>query len=68
MEINTNLGELVEVSEDALGHKLYNIYNKNISEQQIISMKCTVETRNTFGIIKASMKASILIVFYDRLP
>ena len=50
-EINTNLGELVEVSEDALGHKLYNIYNKNISEQQIY-MKCTVETKNTFGIMK----------------
>ena len=51
-EINTNLGELVEVSKDALGHKLYNIYNKNISEQQIISMKCTVETKNTFGIMR----------------
>ena len=51
-DISTSKGELIEVPKDALGHKLYNIYNKNISEPQTISMKCTVETKNHFGVMK----------------
>ena len=51
-DIATSKGELIEVPKDALGHKLYNIYNKNISEPQTISMKCTVETENHFGVMK----------------
>ena len=52
-DIATSKGELIEVPKDALGHKLYNIYNKNISEPQTISMKSTVETKNHFGVMRA---------------
>ena len=51
-DIVTSKGELVEVPKDALGHRLYNIYNKNISEPQTISMKCAVETKDFFGLMK----------------
>ena len=51
-DIVTSKGELVEVPKDALGHRLYNIYNKNISEPQTISMKCIVETKDFFGLMK----------------
>ena len=51
-EIVTSNGVLVEVPKDALGHRLYNIYNKNISEPQTISMKTTVETKDFFGLMK----------------
>ena len=45
-DIVTSKGELVAVPKDALGHRLYNIYNKNISELQTISMKSIVETKD----------------------
>ena len=51
-EIVTSKGDLVEVSKDALGHRLYNIYNKNISEPQTISMKSKVETKDYSGVMK----------------
>ncbi len=51
-EISTSVGEVTEVPRDALGHKIFNIYNKNISEPQIITMKSIVETKNTFGVMK----------------
>ena len=51
-EIVTSNGVLVEVPKDALGHRLYNIYNKNISKPQTISMKTTVETKDFFGLMK----------------
>ena len=51
-DIVTSNGKLVEVPKDALGHRLYNIYNKNISEPQTISMKCTVETKDFFGLMR----------------
>ena len=51
-DIATSKGELIEVPKDALGHKLYNIYNKNISEPQTISMNSAVETKNHFGVMK----------------
>ncbi len=51
-DIFTSKGELVKVPEDALGHRLYNIYNKNISEPQTISMKTTVETKDFSGLMK----------------
>ena len=51
-DIHTSKGELIEVPRDALGHKLFNIYNKNISEPQTISMKSTVETKDYYGVMK----------------
>ena len=51
-EIKASQGKLEESPVDALGHKTFNIYIKNLSETQTITMKSTVETKNYSGLMK----------------
>ena len=51
-DINASKGKLEENPVDALGHKTFNIYIKNLEEPQTITMKSKVETRDYSGIMK----------------
>ena len=51
-DIRVSVGKLVENSVDALGHKTFNIYIKNLEEPQTITMRSTIETRDFSGIMK----------------
>ncbi len=50
-KLSCSNGSLLESHQDALGHKIYNIFNYNfIGKQEIIS-KGTIQTKNTNGIM-----------------
>ena len=50
--INATEGQIVESHIDALGHKIYNIYLNNVTDDQKIIAKGTVNTKNTYGVMK----------------
>ena len=49
--IKASQGTLQESPVDALGHKTFNIYIKNLNETQTITMKSTVETKDYLSLI-----------------
>jgi hypothetical protein len=51
-EIKASQGKLEESPVDALGHKTFNIYIKNLNETQTITMRSTVETKDYSGVMK----------------
>ena len=51
-DIKASQGKLEETPIDALGNKTMNIYIKNLSEPQTITMKSTIETKDYFGVMK----------------
>ena len=51
-DIKASQGKLEESPVDALGHKTFNIYIKNLNETQTITMKSTVETKDYSGVMK----------------
>ena len=44
-------GSLLESHQDALGHKIFNIFNYNFVGKQEIISKGTIETKDTNGIM-----------------
>ena len=51
-KINCDRGNIIESHEDSLGHKIFNIFNKNIKGKQIITSEGVIETKNFAGILK----------------
>ncbi len=51
-KITSSHGNLEENPIDALGHKTFNIFIKNLNEPQLIVMKSTVETKDYSGVMK----------------
>ena len=50
--IKSDKGMITESHSDALGHKIFNIYNKEIIGSQTIISKGIVETKDTSGVLK----------------
>ena len=50
--IKTNKGSIQESHQDALGHKIYNIFNINLMGSQKITSTGIVETKNLSGLVK----------------
>jgi len=50
--IKTNKGSIQESHQDALGHKIYNIFNNNLLGSQKITSTGIVETKNLSGLVK----------------
>ena len=50
--ISASRGKLIESPKDALGHKIYDVYIKNLTDVQVITMKSIVETKDSYGVMK----------------
>ena len=50
--IKTNIGSIQESYQDALGHRIFNIYIDNLVGNQTIISKGKVETKNYQGLVK----------------
>lgn len=50
--INTDKGYILESYQDSLGHRVFNIFNKNFKGKQIITSEGVIETRDFSGVLK----------------
>ena len=65
-DIKASQGKLEENPIDALGNKTFNIYIKNLSEPQMITMKSTIETMREAGLSDEQI-AKFLNLSMERL-
>ena len=49
--ISTSIGQLTESHQDALGHKIYNIYNESLVGKQTIVSEGTIDTKDFQGVM-----------------
>ena len=47
--ISSNKGEIIDSFQDSLGHKVVNIYNKNLNGKQEIKAVGRIQTKNLYG-------------------
>ena len=51
-KITSDIGNVIESHEDSLGHKIFNIFNRNLKGKQVITSEGIMETREYSGLVK----------------
>ena len=51
-KITSDKGNVIESHEDSLGHKIFNIFNRNLKGKQVITSEGIMETREYSGLVK----------------
>ena len=49
--ISTSIGQLTNSHQDALGHRIYNIYNEGLVGKQTIVSEGTINTKDLHGVM-----------------
>tara|TARA_A100001015_G_C14901843_1_gene676703 strand:- start:372 stop:1181 length:810 start_codon:yes stop_codon:yes gene_type:complete len=50
--IHSDKGNIIESHQDSLGHKVFNIFNKNFKGKQVITSNGVIETKDYSGLMK----------------
>ena len=50
--INSDKGDIIESHQDSLGHRIFNIFNRDFKGRQIIKSEGVIETKDYSGVLK----------------